>query len=102
RRHTRSKRDWSSDGCSSDLWVIDASTEGSALTYSTVPSRSREFIDYGLLPYLSCIEARLSMDDITPRGTWAEFDTSKLLRASFRSEERRVGKESRGGAGSDV
>src|SRR5438067_13617995 len=27
RRHTRSKRDWSSDVCSSDLWATDARIE---------------------------------------------------------------------------
>lgn len=64
-------------------WLVDAATEGSSLTYSNTPSRSREFIDYGLMPYLACIEARLSMDDVLPHGEWAESDPSVLLRGDF-------------------
>lgn len=64
-------------------WLVDAATEGSSLTYSNTPSRSREFTDYGLMPYMACIEARLSMDDVLARGTWAECDPSGLLRGDF-------------------
>ena len=64
-------------------WLVDAATEGSSLTYSNTPQRSREFIDYGLMPYLSCIAARLSMDDVLPRGISAGHDVSRLLRADF-------------------
>jgi hypothetical protein len=64
-------------------WVVDASVEGSSLTYSNVPSRSRELVDYALTPYLAAIEARLSMDDVLPRGQWCKFDLDDLLRGDF-------------------
>ncbi len=64
-------------------WAVDAPTEGSSLTYSNVPSRARELIDYALAPYMECITARLSLDDILPRGTWARFNTDSLLIEAF-------------------
>lgn len=64
-------------------WVVDVGVEGSSLTYSNVPSRSRELVDYALTPYLAAIEARLSMDDVLPRGQWCRFDLDDLLRGDF-------------------
>lgn len=64
-------------------WVVDAEVGGSSLTYSNVPSRSRELVDYALTPYLSAIEGRLSLDDVLPRGQWCRFDLDDLLRADF-------------------
>ena len=64
-------------------WAVDATVEGSSLTYSSVPARSRELVEYGLKPYMDAITARLSMDDLLPNGQWCRFDTSQLLRESF-------------------
>lgn len=64
-------------------WAVDAAVEGSSLTYSSVPARSRELVEYGLQPYMDAITARLSMDDLLPNGQWCRFDTSQLLRESF-------------------
>lgn len=64
-------------------WAVDAEVSGSSLTYSNVPSRARELVDYGLMPYLAPIEARLSMDDVLPRGTWCRFHLDDLLRGDF-------------------
>lgn len=64
-------------------WVVDVGVEGSSLTYSNVPSRSRELVDYALTPYLAAIESRLSMDDVLPRGRWCRFDLDDLLRGDF-------------------
>lgn len=64
-------------------WTVDASVEGTSLTYSNVPSRNRELIDYGLSPYMDAITARLSLDDILPRGQWTRFNTDALLRDDF-------------------
>lgn len=65
-------------------WVVDVGVEGSSLTYSNVPSRSRELVDYALMPYLAAIESRLSMDDVLPRGQWCRFNVDDgLLRADF-------------------
>jgi Phage portal protein len=64
-------------------WAIDASVTGTSLTYSNVPSRSRELIDYSLAPYMAAIEGRLSLDDVNPHGQWVRFDTTDLLRGDF-------------------
>lgn len=64
-------------------WAVDASVEGSSLTYSSVPARSRELIEYGLQPYMDAITARLSMDDVLPAGQWCKFDTHQLTRGTM-------------------
>lgn len=64
-------------------WAVDASVEGSSLTYSNVPSRTRELIDYTLMPFMNAIAGRLSMDDVLPAGTWCQFDTSAALQGTF-------------------
>lgn len=64
-------------------WAIDASVEGGSLTYSNVPSRTRELVDYTLTPYMNAIAGRLSMDDVLPAGTWCAFDTSTVLQGNF-------------------
>lgn len=64
-------------------WVVDASVNGSSLTYSNVPSRSRELLDYTLRGYLDAIAGRLSLDDVTPHGQGMRFDVGRLLRGDF-------------------
>lgn len=64
-------------------WVVDGTVQGSSLTYSNVPSRSREFLDYTARGYLDAVEGRLSMDDVTPRGQALRFDLLRLLRGDF-------------------
>jgi hypothetical protein len=64
-------------------WVTDVALEGSSITYANVASRSRELVDFGLMPYLSAIEARLSADDVLPRGVWCRYDLTELLRGDF-------------------
>jgi Phage portal protein len=54
--------------------MLDATTAGSSLTYETVAGRNAEFIDYGVALYLEPIAARLSMDDVVPRGQRVAFD----------------------------
>jgi hypothetical protein len=66
-------------------WAIDANTQGSSLTYSNIPDRSRELIDYGLTPYMAAIEGRLSLDDVLPAGQWCRFDTTDMLRGDFKA-----------------
>lgn len=64
-------------------WALDIGVEGSSITYTNVASRSRELVDYGLMPYLAAIEGRLSMDDILPAGTYCRFNVDELLRGDF-------------------
>lgn len=64
-------------------WAVDASVTGGSLTYSNVPSRTRELVDYTLTPYMNAIAGRLSADDVLPAGTWCAFDTSQVLQGNF-------------------
>jgi len=64
--------------CSVPAALLDATNAGASLTYETTQGRNAEFIDYGLSLYMDPITARLSMDDVVPRGQSVRFDTSAL------------------------
>src|SRR5207249_8626801 len=82
RRHTRSKRDWSSDVCSSDLrWLHTAVGHQCACGYH-IHDRGRGTSRYGTSSPVGRVH-----------GNGAESIRSAI--ASKRSEERRVGKECR-------
>src|SRR5699024_11305887 len=86
RRHTRSKRDWSSDVCSSDLdqkGILDAfrrGYQGCALPFATVAEQFHLIDSPTVTLYLSTEESQPLIAQ---------------LQAGQRSEERRVGKEGR-------
>lgn len=63
---------------SSPASMADATNAGASLTYETTEGRNGEFIDYGVGLYMDAIAARLSMDDVVPRGQRVAFDTSQL------------------------
>src|SRR5207249_6238950 len=90
RRHTRSKRDWSSDVCSSDLWAV---------------SIGRSSGERGFIPPSSTREVRGRIAH-GQANQWPVFAAHRLSISSqifqvllpaplTRSEERRVGKECR-------
>lgn len=58
--------------------MLDATSAGASLTYETTTGRNGQFIDYGVTLYMDAITARLSMDDMIPRGSRVAFDTSGL------------------------
>src|SRR5207245_5962538 len=88
RRHTRCYRDWSSDVCSSDLFEV----MGPDLTLSLEAA-------HGRWPDVGSIEVQL---EVTAPFRLGEA-IQDFLRAAGqdRSEERRVGKECRGGCARD-
>jgi len=54
----------------------------SSYTYTNVLDSRKDFVAYSLQPFISAIEDRLSMDDITARGNEVRFDLdSTFLRA---------------------
>src|SRR5699024_11818960 len=95
-RHTISKRDWSSDVCSSDLTVTSGDvTVGSFIskTWSGGSGMATAII-VALLTgwiYTSVLAKgwRIKMPDSVPQGVSDTF-------SALRSEERRVGKSMRG------
>lgn len=63
---------------SSPAAMADATNAGASLTYETTEGRNGEFIDYGVGIYMDAIAARLSMDDVVPRGQRTGFDTTEM------------------------
>src|SRR5262249_59142081 len=87
RRHTRLVSDWSSDVCSSDLLKLPAAHNINSLLYEYHPQicdhirkRGDEVVGHG-------------RTNAERQGDLWELDESRLIR----SEERRVGKESKSG-----
>src|SRR5207249_9149797 len=99
-RHTRSKRDWSSDVCSSDLQLAEArlashigSEEASMMRLRPDARRSMRFRE-------GVLQSRIH--NIEGGGEFARQEALKQTgeeAEALRSEERRVGKEGRGGWG---
>ncbi len=61
-------------------WYLNA--ENASATYSNVASERRSLVDFGLRNYLTVIEDRLSMDDVTPRNQIVRFDLDDFLRGN--------------------
>src|SRR5699024_11922330 len=83
RRHTRSKRDWSSDVCSSDLHTPDLTAYMNDIDLWIGA-------DGGVL---TLIKQGITLDYAV--GDFDSIDISDKKKINNRSEERRVGKESK-------
>src|SRR5207249_7386529 len=100
RRHTRSKRDWSSDVCSSDL-------QGSVLSF--VPDIGSPWMPMiTFFVYIAVNWWATWYPGAEPGGggyvaqrMLSAKDEKHSLLATLRSEERRVGKEGRAGGGGE-
>src|SRR5699024_12036146 len=97
RRHTRSKRDWSSDVCSSDLSSWSTST-ASAASVEAIAQRAgvstRTFFNHWTTKESAIIGVLMQSGE----GI-AEQLRERIEESGPRSEERRVGKEGRSGGG---
>jgi phage portal protein BeeE len=58
--------------------MLDASLSAASLQYSTKSEARNDFIDLTLNFWMTPIEARLSLDDVLPRGQRTAFDLSNL------------------------
>lgn len=63
--------------------MVDATTPKSTLAYETQQGRGLEHRAYGVTPYSSAIAARLSLDDVVPRGQRVAFDISEDITAEI-------------------
>lgn len=63
---------------SSPAAMADATSAGASLTYETTSGRNVQFLDYGASLYMDAIAARLSMDDVSPKGQGIAFDITRL------------------------
>lgn len=66
--------------CNVPAQYLSADFTGNSMTYQNVQDERRQFVDLTLMPYIEAISSRLSMDDITPRTQYVEFDFSGFLR----------------------
>jgi len=66
--------------CNIPAWYLNA--ESASATYSNVSQERRSLVDFSLRPYMSCVEERLSMNDLTPRGQTVRFDLDDYLRGN--------------------
>ena len=55
---------------------------GSSMTYNNAEGEKRFLVDFSLRNYITPIEQRLSMDDITIMGQYVEFDLDDFLRGN--------------------
>jgi HK97 family phage portal protein len=68
--------------CNVPAYYLSADMNNS-MTYSNVQDERRQFVSLSLQPYITAIENRLSMDDITPNTQKIAFDMdSGFLRAN--------------------
>src|SRR5207249_8977013 len=95
RRHTRSKRDWSSDVCSSDLRPSPKRSRASVSTSTSLPPTS------SVRALRSGMVATTRILSAAPTGETNSAMTARARRGRIRSEERRVGKGGRGGRGGE-
>jgi hypothetical protein len=58
--------------------LLDGSMSTASLTYSTQQGKRSEFLDFSLGYWTAPIEARLSLDDVVPRGQRVRFDRTEL------------------------
>lgn len=59
--------------------MVDATVPKASLTYETTEGRGLEHLAYGVEPYADAIAARLSLDDVVPRGQRTRFDITQDL-----------------------
>lgn len=65
--------------CSVAASLLEASLSTASLTYTTAQGTRDRFVDETAGFWLTPVEARLSMDDVVPRGQSIKFDLSDLL-----------------------
>ena len=61
--------------------------QGSSITYTNQQDQRKDLYTFGTKIWLDCIQERLSMDDIVPRGRHVEFDVSQFIENPFESHE---------------
>jgi len=62
--------------CNVPAYYVSAEMNNS-MTYSNVQDERKQFLSLSLQPFITAIEDRLSMDDITARGNVVKFDIDK-------------------------
>src|SRR2546422_1661582 len=101
RRHTRCSRDWSSDVCSSDLF-LEEWLRGAVLRRDGRPAIYLYAVEYRLPSgAVRTMRGFLSLVKLEEFGTGRIFPHENTRAAAKRSEERRVGEECRSRGSAD-
>lgn len=61
---------------------IDSTADKASLNYETTTGRNQEFVDFDLALYMTPITARLSLDDVSPRGKRVRFDLTDFVESA--------------------
>src|SRR5207249_6927997 len=94
RRHTRSKRDWSSDVCSSDL-SGERLREGALVVFAGRPNAGKSSLFNALLGSERALVTEVPGTTRDAIEAHSDFLGWPVRLMDTRSEERRVGKEGR-------
>jgi hypothetical protein len=62
-------------------FLVNAAVPGDSMTYKTALTARLDLIDFGLAPYIACLEQTLSGPAVTPNGTTVAVDLSRFLRS---------------------
>tara|TARA_R110000868_G_scaffold237776_2_gene492358 strand:- start:273 stop:1394 length:1122 start_codon:yes stop_codon:yes gene_type:complete len=62
--------------CNVPAYYVSAD-QNNSMTYANVQDERKQFLTLSLQPFITAIEDRLSMDDITARGNVVKFDVDK-------------------------
>lgn len=65
--------------CSVPAYLVNAPTPGASMTYQNAQQARQDLWLFGAAQYARAISARLSMNDILPRGRFVEFNIEDLL-----------------------
>lgn len=65
--------------CSVPAYLVNAPTPGASLTYQNAQQARQDLWLFGAAQYAKAITARLSMNDVLPRGRFVEFDYEDRL-----------------------
>jgi hypothetical protein len=71
--------------CSVPAYLVNAPVPGSSMTYQNAQQARQDLWLFGAAQYAKAITARLSMNDILPRGRFVEFNYEEAL--GFMSED---------------
>ena len=63
-------------------FIAASNPGGSSLTYANVSQEARLLSDYSMRPLVTAMEARLSMNDVMPRGWSIRFQMDSMLRGN--------------------
>jgi Phage portal protein len=66
-------------------WIADVAIDGTSLTYANLNDKGRDLVNFTLAPYMEAVTGRLSMGDITPRGTTVAFNTDAITRPDMKA-----------------